>query len=60
MPEAPAPPVDDPPPSDPKQLVDAALTVLARIEQRPVAEHVAVFDHVHRALQDALATLDQV
>ena len=25
----------------------------------PVAEHVAVFDGVHRLLQDALATLDQ-
>jgi len=28
-------------------------------DQKPVAEHVEVFDQVHRSLQDALATLDE-
>ena len=36
-----------------------ALTRLEELEQRPVAEHVEVFDGVHRLLQDALATLDE-
>ena len=39
------------------------LEALARLEEldlRPVAEHVEVFDGVHRLLQDALATLDEV
>jgi hypothetical protein len=29
------------------------------VEDKPVAEHVEVFDQVHRALQDALASLDE-
>jgi len=37
-----------------------ALARLDGLEQRPVAEHVEVFDGVHRLLQDALATLDGV
>ena len=37
-----------------------ALARLDELEQRPVAEHVEVFDGVHRLLQDALATLDEV
>lgn len=32
---------------------------LAQLADRPVAEHVDVFDAVHRRLQDALATLDE-
>ena len=32
---------------------------LDALEGLPVGEHVAVFDAVHRELQDALATLDQ-
>ena len=36
-----------------------ALTRLDELEERPVAEHVEVFDGVHRLLQDALATLDE-
>ncbi|MCL3861979.1 hypothetical protein [Actinotalea sp. K2] len=35
--------------------VDAALTVLDGLADRPVREHVAVFDAVHGALQDRLA-----
>lgn len=37
----------------------AAMTRLDDLEGRPVAEHVEVFDEVHRHLQDALATLDE-
>lgn len=35
--------------------VDEALTRLATIDGAPLAEHVAVFDAVHAALQDRLA-----
>jgi hypothetical protein len=41
-------------------LVDTALARLDGLEDRPVGEHVEVFDAVHRSLQDALATLDEV
>ena len=40
--------------------VSAALQPLEQLQDRPVDEHVAVFDGVHRALQDALAALDGV
>ncbi|MCU1674180.1 MAG: hypothetical protein JWN77_2293 [Frankiales bacterium] len=40
-------------------VVDDALGLLEGLEERPVAEHVAVFDEVHRLLQDALAALDE-
>ena len=39
--------------------VDTALERLDDLEERPVAEHVQVFDEVHRLLQDALAALDE-
>ena len=39
--------------------VSAALGRLAELDDRPVSEHVEVFDAVHRLLQDALATLDE-
>jgi hypothetical protein len=39
--------------------VDSALARLADLEELPVAEHVAVYDEVHRLLQDALAALDE-
>ncbi|MDT0166158.1 hypothetical protein Q9R32_11410 [Actinotalea sp. AC32] len=35
--------------------VDEAMTVLDGLEDRPVREHVAVFDAVHGALSDRLA-----
>lgn len=47
------------PAADPVAVVDAALAPLATLEQLPVADHVAVFDGVHQALQEALATLDR-
>jgi hypothetical protein len=39
--------------------VDEVLSGLAGIENLPTTEHVAVYDEVHRGLQDALANLDQ-
>lgn len=39
--------------------VDQALALLDELDDRPVSEHVEVFDQVHRSLQDALATLDE-
>ena len=48
------------PDSAPPQVaeVQAAQQLLDGLEDRPVTEHVAVLDEVHRRLQDALATLD--
>lgn len=40
--------------------VARALDRLADLDARPVGEHVAVYDDVHRLLQDALASLDEV
>ena len=60
----PGPPVPGPPaPATGNGAAPGVLEALARLEeldQRPVAEHVEVFDGVHRLLQDALATLDEV
>ena len=39
--------------------VDAALQRLQDISAAPVDEHVAIYDDVHRRLQDALADLDE-
>jgi hypothetical protein len=41
------------------EQVEAALAALDELDDTPVAEHVEVFDRVHRSLQDALATLDE-
>jgi hypothetical protein len=41
-------------------VVDQALALLDGLEDQPVAEHVEAFDRLHRALQDALAALDEV
>ena len=43
----------------PEAAVEAALELLDGLEDQPVSAHVEVFDAVHRALQDALATLDE-
>ncbi len=45
--------------SDTPPAVVAARTRLEALDGAPVAEHVEVFDGVHRLLQDALATLDE-
>lgn len=39
--------------------VRTAAAVLEGLAQRPLSEHVAGYDEVHRLLRDALATLDQ-
>ena len=38
--------------------VDAAIDELARLDELPTSEHVAVYEGLHRQLQDALADLD--
>lgn len=48
---------DLPETGDPR--VDEVLSRLEGIETIPTTEHVAVYDEVHRGLQDALANLDQ-
>ena len=53
-------PVPGPPPGyAPVPQVADALRALDGLADRPVHEHVELFDGVHRALQDALATLDE-
>ena len=42
----------------PDEAVEQALALLDELDSCPVGEHVEVFDTVHRALQDALASLD--
>jgi len=48
----------DPPPETGDPRVDEALVRLAGIAGQPPAEHVAVYEEVHRRLQDTLADLD--
>jgi hypothetical protein len=38
--------------------VDEAMAGIADLDQIPVADHVARFDAVHRALADALSAID--
>jgi hypothetical protein len=53
-------PVPGPPAgAAPVPQVAAALRALDGLAERPVHEHVERFDALHRALQDALATLDE-
>ncbi len=49
-------PLPGPPPVP---QVALALRALDGLEERPVHEHVELFDGFHRTLQDALATLDE-
>jgi hypothetical protein len=39
----------------PEETVEAALAALEGLADRPLAEHVAVFEQVHAALGNALA-----
>jgi hypothetical protein len=39
--------------------VDVALSRLGDLDALAVGDHVAVYDEVHRLLQDALAALDE-
>jgi hypothetical protein len=55
-PEFPAVPPPEPT-GDPR--VDAAVAGLAELGARPVAEHVEVYEDVHRRLQELLASAGQ-
>jgi len=43
----------------PVPQVATALQALDGLAERPVHEHVELFDGLHRTLQDALAALDE-
>jgi hypothetical protein len=45
----------DPAAPDSAEAVDGATAALAGLADRPLAEHVAVFERIHVALGDALA-----
>ena len=47
------------PPADALPQVAEALRALDGLGERPVGEHVELFDGLHRTLQDALAALDE-
>ena len=53
----PAPPTTAPPTIAAEQAVPNALAGLAELDLVPVCEHPAVYEAVHRGLQDALADL---
>jgi hypothetical protein len=40
------------------ERVDAAMARLGELEATPLAEHPAIFQDVHRRLQDALTGID--
>jgi hypothetical protein len=50
----------DPASTDPALAVPPAGARFADLEQRPVAEHVAVFEAEHDRLQRELGTIDQL
>jgi len=54
-PEPPAPPVQ--PTGVP--AADAAADRLGELEEAPLDEHVAIYEDVHRRLQEGLADLDE-
>ena len=43
------------PHTDPAEAVEAVLAALPGLADRPLVEHVAVFERIHVALGDALA-----
>jgi hypothetical protein len=45
------------PPRTGEPLVDSALSALAGLPDRPLAEHAAVFEQVHRRLREVLGEL---
>jgi hypothetical protein len=46
--------------TDPLAAIEAAADGLAYLDSAPTASHVAVFEHVHLTLTDALAAIDGV
>jgi hypothetical protein len=60
-PPRPAPGTDAPAPEAPPTVPDSAeADRFADLAQRPVAEHVAVFEDEHGRLQRELGTIDQL
>jgi hypothetical protein len=63
-PPRPGPAGPDPAPEQPgsgePRTPEAADEPFADLEQRPVAEHVAVFEEEHSRLQRELGTIDQL
>lgn len=60
-------PVPGPPPAqtvpqdtDPRAGIDEAVAALDDLSDRPVAEHVELFDSVHTELTVALSSIDKV
>jgi hypothetical protein len=53
-----AEPPDEQPPATGEPRVDAALARLGELAGRPVTEHRAIFEDVHRRLRDVLGELD--
>ncbi len=51
-------PLQAPADERPDTQIGGALAQLDGLDDRPLEEHVAAYDGVHRALQDALALLD--
>jgi hypothetical protein len=49
---------DGPAPGTGEPRVDAALAMLDELAGRPVTEHRAIFEDVHRRLRDVLGELD--
>ena len=47
-----------PAPGSAREAVDEALARLQALPERPVSEHVSIYEDVHRLLQDALADVD--
>ena len=56
----PAPVVDAPPTAASADATDPAADRFADLEQRPVADHVAVFEDEHGRLRRELGTIDQL
>jgi hypothetical protein len=50
--------LDGPRPAPGEPRVDAALAMLDELDGRPVTEHRAIFEDVHRRLKDVLGELD--
>jgi len=49
----------DPPPRTGVPAADGAADRLAELEEAPLDEHVAIYEDVHRRLQEGLADLDE-
>lgn len=56
----PGPPRQAPVPESGPEQAQPAADRFADLEQRPVAEHVAVFEDEHARLQRELGTIDQL